>query len=69
MKVILDIKDSKADFILEILKAFPTYVKTKALTPEKAEIIEGLAESVREVKLHKEGKIQLKSARQLLDKL
>lgn len=69
MKVILDIKDSKADFIMQLLKEFSAYVKTKPLTPAKAKIIEGLAESAEEVKAHKEGKLKLKSADALLNEL
>ncbi len=68
MKVLLDIKDDKAPFILELLKHFK-YVKAKPLTPYKAEILEGLKESVEQVNLAKEGKIKLKSARNLLDEI
>lgn len=32
MKVLLDIKDNKADFILELLKGFPSYVKAKPIS-------------------------------------
>lgn len=41
MKVLLDIKDSKADFILEILKGFPSYVKTEHVSATKARLIGG----------------------------
>ena len=40
MKVILDIKDSKADFILEMLEGFSTYVKAKQISPAKAKVME-----------------------------
>ena len=40
MKVLLDIKDSKADFILELLKGFPSYVKTEHVS-SKARLIGG----------------------------
>lgn len=68
MKILLDVKDSKAEFFMELLKNF-SFVKAKPLTPYKAEILEGLQEAVEEVKLHKAGKIQLKSAKDLLDEL
>lgn len=68
MKVILDIKDEKAAFFMEVLKNF-SFVKAKPLTPYKAEVLEGLKEAVEQVKLAKEGKVKLKSARQLLDEL
>jgi hypothetical protein len=69
MKVILDIKDSKADFILELLKGFPSYVKTKPISDSKAEFIANLKEAASEVRLHKQGKIKLKTAQELLNEL
>jgi len=68
MKVLLDIKDNKADFIMELLNNFK-FVKTKALSPYKAEILEGLKDAVEEVNKAKQGKIKLKSAHQLLDEI
>jgi hypothetical protein len=68
MKILVDIKDSKADFILELLKNFP-YVKTKKLLPTKAEFLEELRDSVKEVSLAKQGKIKLKSAKDFLNEL
>lgn len=37
--------------------------------PTKAEVLEGLKNAFNEVKLHREGKIKLKSARELLHEL
>ena len=37
--------------------------------PTKAEILEGLRDAFKEVKLHQEGKIKLKPARELLHEL
>ena len=68
MKVLLDIKDNRAPFLLELLNKLP-YVKTHTLTPYKAEVLAGLAEAVTQVKLAKQGKIKLKSARELLDEI
>ena len=68
MKLILDIKDDKAAFIMELLSNFK-FVKTKPITPYKAEVLEGLKEAVEQVNLAKQGKIKLKSAKQLLDEL
>jgi hypothetical protein len=69
MKVLLDIKDSKANFILEMLKGFPSYVKTKPISPAKASLIEDLNEAALDVRLHKQGKIKLKTAQELLHEL
>ena len=68
MKVLLDIKDEKADFVLELLGNLK-FVKAKPLTTRKAEVLEGLQEAVEQVNLDKQGKINLKPARQLLDEL
>ncbi len=68
MKVLLDIKDSQAPFFMELLKNF-SFVKATTLSPHKAEILKNLKESVEQVNLAKEGKIQLKSARELLNEL
>lgn len=68
MKYLLEIQDNKAAFILEILQSF-SYVKTKALSTEKAEILSDLSESFNNVKLHREGKKQLKSGEDLLNEL
>ena len=69
MKVLLDIKDNKADFILEILKGFPSYVKAKKVADSKAILYATIKEAAEEVRLHKQGKIKLKSAQELLDEL
>ena len=68
MKIILDIKDDKVDFIIELLSNFK-FVKTKPLTPYKADVLEGIKEAVDEMKLVKEGKLKGISAKDLLDEL
>lgn len=68
MKILLDIKDDRAAFFMELLKSF-SFVKAKPLTPYKAEVMEGLKEACEQVALAKQGKTQLKSARRLLDEL
>lgn len=68
MKVLLDIKDEKADFFMELLKNF-SYVKAKPLTDYKVNVLEGLKEAVNEVNLIKEGKLKGLSAKELLNEL
>ena len=68
MKVLLDIKESKADFVMELLKSL-SFVKATPLTESKSRFLQDFKEAVDQVKLHKEGKIKLKSARQLLNEL
>jgi hypothetical protein len=68
MKVLLDIKDEKAPFIMEMLGHFKG-VKSKPLTNYKANILEGIKEAVEEVKLIKQGKLKGIPAKDLLDEL
>ncbi len=68
MQLLLDIKDSKAGFVLELLKNF-SFVKAEKLTPAKAEFLRDLKGAVEEVTLAKQGKIKLQSAKDFLDEL
>jgi hypothetical protein len=68
MKVLLDIKDSKAKFIMELLTNFP-YVKAKPITNEKALLIEEIKEAVEELSLIRQGKLKGIPTKQLLDEL
>lgn len=68
MKLLLDIEDDKAPFIVEMLKNFK-YIKAKPLTAYKSEVLEGLKEAVDEMQQIKQGKLQAIPAKQLLDEL
>ncbi len=68
MKILLDIKDNKAAFILELLKNF-SFVKAKTLTPYKAKVLEDVKEAVEEMKLIKAGKLKGRNAEELFDEL
>ena len=65
MKLILDIKDEKAAFIIELLKNFK-FVKTKPLSSYKAEILQGLNEAIEEVHQIKLGKKEAQPLREFL---
>lgn len=68
MKVLLDIQDSKALHLLEVLKSLP-YVKTKQLTNEKAQLMSDIKEAVEELSLIKKGTLKGIPAKDLLDEL
>lgn len=68
MKLLLDIKNEKAAFVMELLKSL-SFVKAKPLSDADAEILEGLKEAVAQVKSAKEEKTELKSARELLNEI
>ena len=68
MKVLLDIKDSKVSFVMELLNSL-SFVKAKPLSEEKAELMGDIGEAVQELKLIKEGKIKGVPAKEMLDEL
>lgn len=69
MKIILDIRDEKATFIMEVLKNFKDIREAKLITSYKAEILEGLRDAIDEVKQIKQGKLKGISANDLLSEL
>lgn len=68
MKVLLDIKESKATFVMELLNSL-SFVKAEALTNEKAMMMYDIKESTQQLKLIQEGKLKGISAKELLDEL
>ena len=68
MKLLLDVKDSKALSLLEVLKGL-SYVKTQELTPANARILRELKEAVENMKLVAKGKLKPKRAEDLLNEL
>ncbi len=71
MKIEIEVRDDKLDSVLRTLENIK-YVKVlnkNGHSSEKEKILKGLAEAVEEVKLHRAGKIKLKTARQLLNDL
>ena len=68
MKAVLDIKDSKASFVMELLGNF-SYVKVQPITNEKALLLNEIREAVEAVNLVKKGKLQARPARELLNEI
>ena len=68
MKVLVDIKDSKASFVMELLNSLP-FVKTQPLTASKALLIEEMKEGVEELRLIKAGKKTARNAEEFLNEL
>ncbi|HEX3383870.1 MAG TPA: hypothetical protein VHS53_01715 [Mucilaginibacter sp.] len=68
MKIILDIKDEKASFMMEVLRNFKD-VKATPISSYKAEVLDGLNEAIQEVKLIKQGKLKGIPAKDLLKEL
>lgn len=72
MKVTLDIKDSKAAAFLNFVKSLD-FIRIQSKEdyeePTKQEILDSIKQGMKEVQLHKEGKIELQSARDFLNEL
>jgi hypothetical protein len=68
MRVLLDIKDNKAQSLLEVLKGL-SYVKTKTLSNYQADAIEQMKEAIDELNLVKSGKLKARNAQDLLNEL
>jgi hypothetical protein len=69
MQVLVEIPDNQAVFGLEVLRNLVFVKQAKPMTTEKISLWEDLKEASDEVKLHKQGKIKLKSAQDLFDEL
>lgn len=68
MKVLIEVQDERAGFLMELLKNLP-FVKYKTLTPAKAQLLEELREAVDNVKLVKQGKLKARPLKEVLDEL
>ena len=68
MKVLLDIKDSKVSFVMELLNSL-NFVKVKPLSDEKAELMSNIKEAVEELNLIKQSKLKGIPAKDLLNEL
>jgi hypothetical protein len=68
MKVLLDIKDSKANSLLAVLRGLP-YVKAELLSGEKIQLIKEIKEAVEQMKLIRSGKLKARPIKELLDEL
>ena len=69
MKALVEISDKDAAFGMEVLKSLSFIKKTQQMSKEKAQLWSDLKEAADEVRLHKEGKIQLKTAQELYNEL
>ena len=68
MKLILEIKESKADMLLSLLKDLP-YVKVQPMDESGSRFLSELQEAVEELKLIKAGKLKGRPAEELLNEL
>ncbi|TVQ50420.1 MAG: hypothetical protein EA362_02460 [Saprospirales bacterium] len=69
MKVIVEIPDNEATFGMKVLKSLTFIKKAKPMSDSAAKLWDELKEAAEQVRLHKQGKIKLKTAQDLLDEL
>ena len=68
MRVLLDIKDNKAMYLMEVLQYLP-YVEAKTISNEKALLMEEIKEAVENLTLVRQGKLKARPAKDLLNEL
>jgi hypothetical protein len=70
MKVILDIRDNRIPFFMELVKSLDYINVVKEVKDEaKSQFVTDLADAFNDVKLYEQGKKKLKSAKDLLNEL
>ncbi len=69
MKVLIEIPDNEATFGMKVLKSLSFITKVKPMTTAAVELWDDLKEAAEQVRLHKQGKLKLKTAQELLDEL
>ena len=68
MKAVIDIKDNKASFVMELLSSF-SFVKVQQITKEKALLLSEIKEAVNAINLIKKGNTQARPAKELLNEI
>jgi hypothetical protein len=69
MKLLVEIRnEAKVPFVMEFFNS-QSYIKAKPISDAGAKLMQDLKEAMDEVKLHRQGKIKLKTAEQLLNEL
>ena len=69
MKVIVDIRDIEMPFGMKVLKSLSFVEKAQPMTNAAAYLWEDLRDAAQDVRLHKQGKLKLKTAQELLNEL
>jgi hypothetical protein len=68
MKVVLDIKGKKANFVMELLRNL-SFVKAKRLSDSKAQLMEEITEASEELRLIRSGKKKPRAAADFISEL
>lgn len=68
MKLVIEVKESKAEFLLELLRSLP-FVKTTAIQDEREAVLDSVRTAVDQMKQVKAGKLKGRPVQKLLDEL
>ena len=69
MKLIIDIPDNEVVFGIKVLKSLNFIKNAKPMSESSIVLLNDLKDATNDVKLHKQGKIKLKTAQELLNEL
>lgn len=69
MKLIIDIQDEDPAFAIRVLNNLTFSKKAEPMSETASGLWDELQEAAEEVRLHREGKIKLKTAQELLNEL
>jgi hypothetical protein len=69
MKILLEVPDNEAVFGIKVLKSLSFVKKIKPMNAAKDKLRKDLNEASEEILLHKQGKLKLKTAQELLSEL
>jgi hypothetical protein len=69
MKILLEVPDNEAVFGIKVLKSLSFVKKIKPMDAIKVKIGKDLKDASEEARLHKQGKLKLKTAQELLSEL
>ncbi|HYV92948.1 MAG TPA: hypothetical protein VE978_14250 [Chitinophagales bacterium] len=68
MKLLVDVKESKVAFVVELLNSLP-FTKTKQISPAKAQQLSEMSEAIENLNFVKKGKLRTKPLKELLNEL
>ena len=69
VKILVEISDNEATFAMKVLKSLSFVKKAKPMSVATVDLWEDLKEAAEQVQLHKQGKLNLKTAEDLLNEL
>ncbi|TAH00244.1 MAG: hypothetical protein EAZ15_09500 [Sphingobacteriales bacterium] len=69
MKILIEISDNELSFGMKVLNSLSFVKNAKPMSLASAMLWDNLKEAAEQVRLHKQGKIKLKTAQELLDEL